>query len=170
MENIWLGRFPTRRVAGIPVVDHDRMADATRRLLDWVGLDIRPGRLAGDLSVSQVQMMELARALSFNAKVIILDEPTSSLSDQEVERLFGIIRRLRDEGAAIVYISHKMDEIRRISDEVSIMRDGEMIGTWPTADIYDRRDHHEDGRPRADRTGSRSGHIRRAARCSRCAP
>ena len=135
MENIWLGRFPTRRVAGLSFVDHRRMATDTRRLLAGVGIDVPPDTLAEDLSVSQVQLMELARALSFRAKVIILDEPTSSLSEHEVATLFAIIRRLRDEGAAVVYISHKMEEIREISDEISIMRDGHMIGTWPTREL-----------------------------------
>ena len=135
MENIWLGRFPTRGRGPIRFVDHARMYAKTRALFEDFGIDIRPDALAGDLSVSQVQCMEIARALSYSAKVVILDEPTSSLSDHEVSRLFRMVRRLREQGAAIVYISHKMEEIRQISDEVSIMRDGHMIGTWPTADL-----------------------------------
>jgi methyl-galactoside transport system ATP-binding protein len=135
MENIWLGRFPTRGRGPLRVVDHDRMRERTRRLFRDFGIDIRPDAIAGLLSVSQVQLMEIARALSYSAKVVILDEPTSSLSEHEVGRLFAMIRRLRDQGTAIVYISHKMEEIREISDEVSIMRDGHMIGTWPTREL-----------------------------------
>jgi methyl-galactoside transport system ATP-binding protein len=135
MENIWLGRFPTRGIGPFRFVDHDRLSVKTRKLFADFGIDIKPNALAGDLSVSQVQCMEIARALSYSAKVVILDEPTSSLSDHEVSRLFAMIRRLRDQGAAIVYISHKMEEIAEISDEVSIMRDGHMIGTWPTAEL-----------------------------------
>src|SRR6188508_998990 len=129
MENIWLGRFPRGRLG---LVDHDRMRRDSRRLFDEVGVDLDPDALAGDLSVSQVQLMEIARAVSFDARVVIMDEPTSSLSEHEVQRLFGLIADLRARGVAVIYISHKLEEVMAISDEVSVMRDGRMIGTWPT--------------------------------------
>jgi methyl-galactoside transport system ATP-binding protein len=130
MENIWLGRFPRGRFG---FVDHDRMRRQSRRLFKEIRVDLDPDAKAGDLSVSQIQLMEIARAVSFDARVVIMDEPTSSLSEHEVQRLFGLIDDLRAKGVAVIYISHKLEEIMTIADEVSIMRDGRMIGTWPTS-------------------------------------
>ena len=94
-----------------------------------------PKAKLGTLSISQMQSVEIAKAVSMNAKVVIMDEPTSSLTDNEVEALFRIINDLRDKGVSIIYISHKMDEILRISDEVTIMRDGQYVGTWESKDL-----------------------------------
>jgi methyl-galactoside transport system ATP-binding protein len=132
MENIWLGRFPRGRLR---LVDHDRMRRETRRLFHEIGIELDPKAKAGDLSVSQVQLMEIARAVSLDARIVIMDEPTSSLSEHEVQRLYGIIADLRSKGVAVIYISHKLEEVMTISDEVSIMRDGRMIGTWPTPSL-----------------------------------
>ena len=132
MENIWLGRFPRSRLG---FVDHDRMRRDTRRLFRAIGIELDPDAQAGDLSVSQVQLMEIARAVSLDASIVIMDEPTSSLSEHEVQRLYGIIGDLRSKGVAVIYISHKLEEVMTISDEVSIMRDGRMIGTWPTSTL-----------------------------------
>jgi methyl-galactoside transport system ATP-binding protein len=132
MENIWLGRFPRSRFG---FVDHDRMRRESRRLFREIGVDLDPDVKAGDLSVSSVQLMEIARAVSFDARVVIMDEPTSSLSEHEVQRLVGLIDDLRAKGVAVIYISHKLEEVMAISDEVSIMRDGRMIGTWPTSSL-----------------------------------
>ena len=135
-ENIYVGRYPLKRLLGfIPVVDHDAMYENTRRLLQKVRMDFDPKQKLGSLSVSQMQSVEIAKAVSVDCKVLILDEPTSSLSQREVEALFTIIEDLKAEGVAIVYISHKMDEILRISDEVTIMRDGKYIGTWDAGDL-----------------------------------
>ncbi|MDR1156953.1 MAG: sugar ABC transporter ATP-binding protein [Oscillospiraceae bacterium] len=131
MENIWLGRFPKMLCA----VNHRAMAEQTRELFKQVDLDVQPEVLAGDLSASTLQLVEIAKAISYNAKIIIMDEPTSSLTETEVEHLFTIIRRLRSEGRAIIYISHKMEEILKISDEVSIMRDGKNVGVWPAGEL-----------------------------------
>lgn len=131
MENVWLGRFPGK----MGVVDHKAMYDKTKELFEDLGLDVDPLALAGEQSAAILQMMEIARAVSINAKIIIMDEPTSSLSDREVEFLFKIINRLRSENRAIIYISHKMKEILQISDEVSIMRDGKYVGTWPAVGL-----------------------------------
>ncbi|MBR5287891.1 MAG: sugar ABC transporter ATP-binding protein, partial [Clostridia bacterium] len=130
-ENIYIGRYPMKKLLGvIPVVDHQKMYDDTAKLLEKVRMNFDPKQRLGDLSVSQMQSVEIAKAVSADCKVLILDEPTSSLTANEVEALFRIIEDLKAEGVAIVYISHKMDEILRISDEVTIMRDGKYIGTW----------------------------------------
>lgn len=91
--------------------------------------------MLGDLSIGQMQSVEIAKAVSHQAKVVIFDEPTSSLSDNEVEALFRIMNDLRDKGVAMVYISHKMDEIKRIADDITIMRDGTYVGTWPASEL-----------------------------------
>jgi methyl-galactoside transport system ATP-binding protein len=135
MENIWLGRFPLHRIAGLPFVDHAAMYEATATLFKGLGMTIDPATKVGNLSVSKVQSVEIAKAVSYNSKVIIMDEPTSSLTENEVEHLFRIIRDLKARGVAIIYISHKMEEILQISDEVTIMRDGRRVGTWPAAEL-----------------------------------
>ncbi len=130
-ENIFLGRYPMKKVLGfIPVIDHKKMYDDTEALLKKVRMTFDARQLVGELSVSQMQSVEIAKAVSANCKVLILDEPTSSLTQNEVEALFRIVDDLKKEGVSIIYISHKMDEILRISDEVTIMRDGQYIGTW----------------------------------------
>ena len=131
MENIWLGRFPMKGIA----VDRKAMIRMTKELFEKVDLDINPETVAGELSASTLQLVEIARAVSYNSKIIIMDEPTSSLTDNETEHLFKIINQLRSEGRSIIYISHKMEEILRISDEVTIMRDGQYVGTWPASEL-----------------------------------
>ncbi len=131
-ENIFCGRYP-KYIKG--VVNHQKMHELAAEALKRVGLDVDPQRKLGTLSVSQMQLVEIAKAVSVGAKIVIMDEPTSSLTHNEVETLFSIVNKLRDEGVAIVYISHKMDEILRISDEVTILRDGQYIGTWPAAEL-----------------------------------
>ncbi len=135
-ENIFLGRYPIKKVLGlIPTVDHKKMYEDTAGLLKRVRMDFDPKAQLSSLSVSQMQSVEIAKAVSANCKVLILDEPTSSLTQNEVEALFRIVDDLKAEGVAIVYISHKMDEILRISDEVTIMRDGQYIGTWEAKEL-----------------------------------
>ncbi len=125
MENIWLGRFPKQ--GGL--VSHKVMFEETKKVFDDLDIPVNPKTIIGKLSVSQRQMVEIAKAVSYNAKILVLDEPTSSLTQEEVEHLFVIINKLRAKGVAMVYISHKMEEILRISDEVTIMRDGQWIAT-----------------------------------------
>lgn len=125
MENIWLGRFPRK----MGVVDSKILFNETKRVLDELEIDINPRIKMGKLSVSQRQMVEIAKAVSYNAKILVLDEPTSSLTEEEVTHLFRIINKLRDRGCGIIYISHKMEEILQISDDVTIMRDGKWIDT-----------------------------------------
>lgn len=135
-ENIYLGRYPLKKVLGfIPMVDHEKMYSDTDALLKKVKLPFNSRQLVGTLSTSQMQLVEIAKAVSANCRVLILDEPTSSLTQREVDSLFDIIEDLKNDGVAIVYISHKMDEILRISDEVTIMRDGQYIGTWEAKNL-----------------------------------
>ena len=107
-ENIFLGRYPMRRILGVPFVDQKRMYEETERLLSEIKIDLDPKEKLGNLSVSQMQTVEIAKAISADCKVLILDEPTSSLSEHEVEALFAIIETLKKKGVSIVYISHKI--------------------------------------------------------------
>ena len=129
-ENLYEGRFPLKSFGPIKVVDHKKMYEDTAYWLKEVKMDFDPKAMLGDLSIGQMQSVEIAKAVSHQAKVVIFDEPTSSLSDNEVEALFRIMNDLRDKGVAMVYISHKMDEIKRIADDITIMRDGTYVGTW----------------------------------------
>ena len=126
-ENMYLGRFPTHNYGPLKVIDHKKMYEDTAYWLKQVGMDFDPKAPLSDLSIGQMQSIEIAKAVSHEAKVIIFDEPTSSLSDKEVEVLFRIMNDLRDKGVAMIYISHKMDEIKRISDDITIMRDGTYV-------------------------------------------
>jgi len=128
MDNMWLGRFPTV-AKGIPITSEKKMYKATKEIFDELEIDVDPKMIMSKMPVSQRQMVEIAKAVSYNSKVIVFDEPTSSLTEEEVEHLFRIINMLRDRGCGIIYISHKMEEILRISDEVTIMRDGKWIAT-----------------------------------------
>ena len=134
-ENIYLGRYPTKKIGPITIVDHKKMYEDAAKVLKEVNMNFDPRTKVGDLSVSQMQSVEIAKAVSANCRVLILDEPTSSLTQHEVDALFKIVEDLKSKGVAIVYISHKMDEILRISDEVTIMRDGQYIGTWPSDEL-----------------------------------
>jgi methyl-galactoside transport system ATP-binding protein len=135
MENIWLGRYPVRGIGPFSLINNKKMHADTQALFEGLDMDIDPKVWVKSLSVSKIQSMEIAKAVSYNAKVIIMDEPTSSLTENEVKHLFRIIRKLRDEGRAIIYISHKMEEILEIADEVTIMRDGKVVGTYPSKEL-----------------------------------
>ena len=130
MENIWLGRYPTLGIGPFRLVDHRKMFNDTKALLEELKIDLDPKVWTVNLSVSKIQSMEIAKAVSHKSRIIIMDEPTSSLTEKEVNHLFEIIRNLRSQGVAVIYISHKMEEILQISDEVSIMRDGKLVGTY----------------------------------------
>lgn len=134
-ENIYCGRYPLKSFGPIKVVDHAKMNADAKKYLDEVGLKFEPTTKLGNLTVSQMQSVEIAKAVSANAKIVIMDEPTSSLTENEVEVLFGIINKLKANGVSIIYISHKMEEILKISDEVTIMRDGTYVGTWPAKEL-----------------------------------
>lgn len=128
MDNMWLGRFP-KVARGVPITSEKKMYKATKEVFDKLEINVDPKTVMSRMPVSQRQMVEIAKAVSYNSKVIVFDEPTSSLTEEEVEHLFKIINMLRDQGCGIIYISHKMAEILRISDEVTIMRDGKWIAT-----------------------------------------
>jgi len=135
MENLWLGRFPMKGLGPLCFIDEKKMYQDTERLFQELEIDLKPTTKVASLSVSKVQTMEIAKAVSYNAKIIVMDEPTSSLTGNEVEQLFKIIRDLKKRGVAIIYISHKMEEILEISDEVTIMRDGKVVGNWPAVEL-----------------------------------
>ncbi|CAO96338.1 galactose/methyl galactoside ABC transporter ATP-binding protein MglA [Erwinia tasmaniensis] len=125
MDNMWLGRYPKKGL----FVDQDKMYRETKAIFDELDIDIDPREKVVTLSVSQMQMVEIAKAFSYDAKIVIMDEPTSSLSEKEVNHLFTIIRKLKDRGCGIIYISHKMEEIFQLCDEITILRDGQWIAT-----------------------------------------
>lgn len=134
MENIWLGREPMLR--GVPVlVDHKAMYAQTKELLGELEIEIDPKIKVKELSVAKMQMIEIAKAISYNADVVIMDEPTSSLTPNEVDHLFSMIRKLKERNVAVIYITHKMEEIFTIADEVTVLRDGNNITTSPISEI-----------------------------------
>ena len=132
MDNVWLGRYPVS--FGI-FVSEKKMYEDTIKVLDELEIKLNPRAIMSTLPVAKRQMVEIAKAVSYNAKIIVLDEPTSSLNDSEVEQLFKIINKLRKKGCAIIYISHKMEEILKIADEVTIMRDGKYVATRPANEL-----------------------------------
>lgn len=132
MENIWLGREPKTKLG---LIDHKKMYEMTKELLEKINMKEDPKTLMKDLTVAKKQMIEIAKAISYDAKLIIMDEPTSALTEREVSELFQIIRQLKEENKGIIYISHKLDEIYEICDMVSVFRDGEFIGERSIDDI-----------------------------------
>ena len=133
MDNIWLGRYPT--IMGGLAVNEKKMYQDTMAVFEELDIHVDPHRIMSTMPVSQRQMVEIAKAVSYNSKVIVFDEPTSSLTEEEVEHLFKIINMLRDRGVGIIYISHKMAEIKRISDYITVMRDGQWVATERAEDL-----------------------------------
>ena len=131
LDNIWLGRYPQKGF----FIDEKKMYNDTKKIFEELEIDVDPHSKVADLAVSERQMIEIAKAVSYNSKIIVMDEPTSSLTEKEVEHLFKIINKLRDKGCGIVYISHKMEEIKAISDDISILRDGKWIATESVANL-----------------------------------
>lgn len=131
-ENIWIGREPTGRFG---LINHAEMNRRTEALFERLGIDIDPEIKIGRLSVANRQMVEIAKAVSFDSDVLIMDEPTSALTDREVSHLFRIIRSLREEGKGIIYITHKMNELFEIADECSVFRDGKYIATRKSSEV-----------------------------------
>jgi methyl-galactoside transport system ATP-binding protein/inositol transport system ATP-binding protein len=126
MENLWLGREPRTKIG---FIDHRKMAKMTREILEEIHMTEDPKTLMSELTIAKMQMCEIGKAVSYNSKLILMDEPTSALTNREVEQLFLIMRKLKEKGASMVYISHKLDEIYKIADTISVYRDGEYIGT-----------------------------------------
>lgn len=136
-ENMYLGRYPVTSIGPLKVINHKKMNEEAAKWLENVKMPYDPKAKLGTLSIAQMQSVEIAKAVSMDAKVVILDEPTSSLTDNEVDALFRIVRDLKSRGVSLIYISHKMAEIREISDDITIMRDGTYVGTWEMKDISD---------------------------------
>ncbi len=132
MDNIWLGRYPTS--LGI-FTREKKMLEQTESIFRELDIQVDPRRIMSTMPVADRQMVEIAKAVSYGARIIVLDEPTSSLNEKEVEHLFRIINKLRSDGCAVIYISHKMEEILRISDDVTVMRDGRHVATEPASDL-----------------------------------
>ena len=128
-ENILLGRAPKSLPGGF--ISWKKMFDAARSSLDDLGVDIDPRARVGDLGIAQQQMIEIAKALSRNAEVIVMDEPTSALTDQEIPQLFNAIRRVKAQNRSVIYISHRLQELFEIGDVATVLRDGQLIGTVP---------------------------------------
>lgn len=122
-DNLFLGRYPTN----FGIVDEIKMFESASSLFVSLNMNVNPKTIMRTMSVSQRQMVEIAKAVSYNAKLIVLDEPTSSLTEREVKKLFSIIRALQKKGVSFIYISHKMDEVFEVCDEVAVLRDGKMI-------------------------------------------
>lgn len=135
LENLFVGKLPTKKVCGIPVVDYGLMNEKAKTVLEQVGLRHDPNTLVGDLAIPDKQLCEIAKALVSGAKVIVLDEPTTSLTTSEVENLHNLIRKLKSEGCGIVYISHKMSELHMIGDRITVLKDGGYVGTYPVEEI-----------------------------------
>ncbi len=130
-ENLFLGKEYCKGA----FVDYKYMNAEAKKLLEEVGVDLNPTLLMKELSVSQMQMVEIAKALSYDAEVIIMDEPSATITNREVENLFNIIENLKTRGKSIVYITHKMDEVFRIADEITVLRDGKYVGTYDANEI-----------------------------------
>jgi len=130
-ENIFVGKLLTKSFAGMKIIDNEMMKKRTLEVLKEIGLKKSPNTPVGQLSISEKQMVEIAKAVAFDAKVIIMDEPTSSLTGEEINHLFDIISRLKKQGKGIVFISHKLEEVLAIGDRVSILKDGQYMGTYP---------------------------------------
>ena len=131
-QNIFMGREPRKKIHF--VVDDKTMNQQARDLFKLLSLELDPTTRVSNLTVAKQQMVEIAKALSFNARILIMDEPTAALTDAEIEDLFTIIRQLRDQGVGIIYISHRLEELKAIADRVTVMRDGKTIETLPIAD------------------------------------
>lgn len=134
-ENIFLGRLPMTKICGFKVVDRKSMNQRTKDLLSQINLNTDPSTLVNQLSISEKQMLEIVKSLAFNAQIIVMDEPTSSLTDEEVGRLFEIVRKLKQSGKGIVYISHKLRELKEIGDRITVLKDGTSVGTKDIKDV-----------------------------------
>lgn len=134
-ENIFVGKLPQKKVAGMRIVDHKKMNEEAAKYMKEIGLNRSPSTLVQDISISEKQQVEIAKALAAQAKIIIMDEPTSSLSIEETEELFKIIEKLKKNGIGIIYISHKLKELKQIGDRVTVLKDGCYVNTVNVADI-----------------------------------
>ncbi len=130
-DNVWLGRYPKKGI----IIDYKKMRADCMELFSRLDLELDPDEKMGNLTVAKMQMVEIAKAVSYNSKIVIMDEPTSALTENEVQHLFNIIKDLKSKGVAIIYISHKLDEIFQISDDITVYRDGEFIDSRPAREL-----------------------------------
>ena len=128
-ENIFVGRLITKKVLGMPVVDWAEMRRQTREILQGIGLQKDPDTLVGQLSISEKQMVEIARATAFDARIIVMDEPSSSLTEEEIALLMDIVRRLKAQGTSVIYITHKLNEVMEVAERVTVLKDGVAVAT-----------------------------------------
>jgi ABC-type sugar transport system ATPase subunit len=131
-QNIFLGREPLTRFGTIA---HSTLNRNAQDLFDMIGIDIRPKQVMRSFSTAQAQLVEIAKAVSYHSEILVMDEPTSALSNQEIERLYDLIFRLKSEGVAIIFISHKLDEVLRVADRITVLRDGNLVGSMPAAGV-----------------------------------
>src|SRR5690606_28007105 len=134
-ENLFLGREIRRGL----LVDDRAMNQRATQVLNSIGAHCRPQDRVGDLPLAQRQLVQIARALLEPRRVVIFDEPTAALAHDEVTALLNVVRGLREQGVAVLYISHRLDEVEALADRVTVLRDGKMIGTWPAAELSQRR-------------------------------
>ncbi len=134
-QNIFLGRYPKRKEPLSFLVDHQTMQEKSRKVLSSLNMAVDPTSIVASLGVAQQQMVEVAKALSIDAQVLIMDEPTATLTDREIEQLFAMINRLRERGMGIVYISHRLNEVHQVGDRVTVLRDGQRVGTTNVKDL-----------------------------------
>lgn len=139
-ENLFVGRLPQRRLLGVPVVDFKYINKKAKEMMELVGLRRSPGTMVEDLPISEKQLVEIAKALVLNTKILIMDEPTSSLTIDETQNLFKIIRSLQEKGVGIIYISHKIDEVKQIGNRITVLKDGKYVGTKNVADITSKEE------------------------------
>ena len=139
-ENLFIGRLPTKQVVGVPVVDWKFINGKAAEMLEMVGLKKNPSTAVEELSISEKQLVEIAKALVMETRVLIMDEPTSSLTPEEIQRLFKIIRNLRSKGVGIIYISHKLDEINQVGDRVTVLKDGGLVGSKELSEVQSKEE------------------------------
>ena len=134
-ENLFLGRLPSKTFAGIQFIDQNRLSTTVKKYLQLVGLDLQGDEFVEDLKISQKQLVEIAKALSLEAKILIMDEPASSLSASEIEHLWSLVRELKQQGVSVILISHKIKEVLKIADRITVLKDGKIMGTEQAADM-----------------------------------
>ncbi len=134
-ENLFLGRLPSKKIAGIQFLDQKQLNTTVKTYLELVGLDLKGNEFVEDLKISQKQLVEIAKALSLQAKILIMDEPASSLSASEIEHLWMLVRQLKRQGVSVILISHKIKEVMKIADRITVLKDGKIMGTEQTENL-----------------------------------
>ena len=163
-QNIFIGREPRGKIPF--VVDDKTTNQQAESLFEMLSLELDPNTKVADLTVAKQQMVEIAKALSFNAKILIMDEPTAALTDTEIDDLFSIIKQLRQKGVGIVHISHRLEELKLIADRVTVMRDGKIDRYAADARCQYRQDHQLDGWADNLQIGTRDSRKPKSGSCA----